>query len=398
MNLLNVTLGFPPASSWGGPVLNSYRVCKELVNRGHTVTVYCTNLLDKRTKVEQRTCERVLDGIRVIYFNTWNLPWWPGTLGPFWTPDIVPTIQQEIREYDAVHLHGYRSLMFIPVVRAARRQGVPLITQPHGTLPIQISSFWLKRTYDRLLGGEELKGIHTLIALQESEKRQAVAFGIPPERIEIIPNGIDPMEKANFPEPGSFRKRFSISPDQKVVLFVGRINRIKGIDMLVEAFSRLNHKDTLLVIAGPDNGALVEVQSLVQKYDLGQRVLFTGLLNTSEVYGAFQDSDLFALSSRFEAFPTIVIEACLAEIPMVVTDCCGITSLIKDRVAEVVPFDAQAFAQSIDFLFANPQRMLELKHNCAKVLSDTFSIHAVVDRLEQVYQRATRDAPEKTKK
>jgi glycosyltransferase involved in cell wall biosynthesis len=386
MNILHVTLAFPPALSWGGPVKNTYRNCKELVRRGHQVTVYSTNLLDKRHKIQPKTCERNIDGIRVVYFNTWNIPWWPGTLGPFWTPDISRIIRQEIERFDLVHLHGYRSLMFLQVVRAARQQGVPIVTQPHGTLPVIVSSFWLKQAYDRFFGSEELKEISALIALQESEKGQALTYGIPTDRIKIIPNAIDPQELAHCPEYGSFRKKYNIDINKEIVLFVGRINRIKGVDMLVEAFSLIQNKNALLVIAGPDNGQLKEVQQRVKEYQLDKRVLFTGLLSNSEVYSAFQDSDIFVLPSRSEAFPTIIIEGCLVGIPMVITDRCEISEMVKGRIAEVVPFDATAFATAIDHLLSDKELRQTYKENCKMMLVDTFSLDTVIDRLEAVYR------------
>jgi glycosyltransferase involved in cell wall biosynthesis len=388
MNILHVTLGFYPAQAWGGPVRVVHQNGRELVRRGHRVTIYCTNLLDKRRKIRPGTFEREADGMRVVYFDTWRLQWWPGTLGPIWLPDLPAYLQREMPGFDVVHLNGYRCPLMLSVAQAARRAAVPVVTQPHGTLPIIVNSFWAKRLYDWLLGSAELKDIDALIALRESERRQALARGVAEERIEIIPNGINPKERETLPPRGSFRGRFGLDPDRPLILFLGRINRIKGVDMLVEAFSHMERRGAKLVIAGPDDGQLAEVHALIRKYDLGSQVVLTGLLSGPDVMAAFHDADLFVLPSRADSFPVTVIEACLAGAPMVVTDRCEIADLIKDRVADVVPFDALAFAAAMERLLTDRERNDRYRANCQAMVEDTFSIGAVVDRLEAVYKRA----------
>lgn len=388
MNILQITLAFPPAFSWGGPVKTVHLSCKELVRRGHRVTVYCSNLLDKKRKIEPSTFEREVDGIRVVYFNAWNISWWPGTLGPVWLPEIGEYFRQDVNDFDVVHLNGYRNTMHLPVTKAARRMGIPYIVQPHGTMPIIVNSFLVKRFYDRLIGHHELEGLCALIALQESERQQAMAHGVPSELIEVIPNGMDFSERERVPESGRFRKRYGIAEDQRVILFLARINKKKGTDMLVNAFAQMDAvNDCCLVIAGPDDGQLAEVKGLVQRYGLGNRVILTGLLAHEQVLEAFRDADLFVLPCRADTFPMAIIEACLTDTPMVITDRCEIAHLVKNRVADVVSFDAPRFGDAMHGLLEDKDRYRYYKENCEEILRDTFSLSAVVDRLEALYER-----------
>ena len=420
MNILQVTLGFYPSAAWGGPVKIVHRNGRELVRRGHRVTVYCTDLLDKVQRIspgmsegqtfERRTFECLVDGMRVVYFHTRRLRWWPGTLGPVWLPDLPDYLRNEIGEYDVVHLNGYRNLMNLPVARTARRRRVPLVLQPHGAMPvlswdgtrdISISSL-IKRLYDRLLGGQELKGLSALLALQESERQQAKARGVPEERIKIVPNGLDLSERAAMPsigkaqsdagdscrKTGVFRRQFGIPADKHLILFLGRIHAKKGTDMLVEAFRRLDGLDAYLAIVGPDDGQLGLVQRLIGQYNLEDRVVLTGLLAGSEVMAAFRDADLFVLPCRVDTFPTTIMEACLAGTPMVVTDRCEIAYLVRDRVGDVVPFDPDAFAQAMERLLTDRERYQQYVENCPDVMRDSFSLQATVDGLETVYERA----------
>jgi glycosyltransferase involved in cell wall biosynthesis len=194
------------------------------------------------------------------------------------------------------------------------------------------------------------------------------------------------MEHA--PPPGAFRNRLGIPSETPLILFLGRINKKKGADMLVEAFGKMQNRSVHLVIAGPDDGQLAEVQSLIQKYGLQERVSLPGLVTGHEVLAAFRDSDLFVLPCRADTFPVVMMESCLAGTPMVITDRCEIAHLVKDRVSEVVPFDAGLFAQAIDTLLADRQKYGQYKANCSQIIADTFSIQAVADQLETIYQRA----------
>ncbi len=395
MNILHVTLGFYPAESWGGPVKGTYRTCSELSRRGHSVTVYCTNLLDKKHKIQAGTFERQVNGIRVVYFDTWNFKWWPGTLGPFWMPELPARIRQEIRNFDVVHLHGYRSLIFIPVAGAARSHSVPIVVQPHGMLPVTSNTIFLKRVYDTLLGSMELKDIAALIALEKTEWQHAIGTGIPPERIRIIPNGIDPGLRQSLPPKGFLRERYSIPADRRVILSLGRINKLKGIDMLIDAFAQVQSQGTHLVIAGPDDGMLQEAMELARRPDLKGRITFTGLLSGDDVMAAFRDAELFVLPSRYDAYPQAVIECTLAGTPMVVTDRCQIADLVGGEIGEVVPFEASAFARGIDLLLTNTELHERYEQNTERVLAEQFSISAVADKLESVYQAviAAKESP-----
>ncbi len=213
MNILHATLAYPPSFAWGGPVKNTARIARALAKRGHQVTVYCTNLLDKRNKIPGGTFSKEDGEVRIVYFNAFNIPRWRGTLGPIWTPDLHKYLASEINQFDIIHLHGYRMMFTIPITRAARRSGIPFVIQPHGTLPVIINSKAIKRLYDLVLGGQEIKGMQAIIALEEDERKQALSIGIPSERIVVIPNGIDTSEYEHV-EKGMFKRASSFAHRQ----------------------------------------------------------------------------------------------------------------------------------------------------------------------------------------
>lgn len=387
LNILMVTLGFYPATAWGGPVKIVHQNSRELVRRGHQVTVYCSNLMDKHRKIAPGTFEREVDGIRVVYFDTWHLPWWPGTLGPIVIPNFRSQVKGDLANFDIVHLNGYRNPMNLQITAAASRASLPLVMQPHGALQVIVNSQGLKHLYDWLLGRRELNHLSALVALQSAERNQALRYGIPSDIIHIIPNGLDLTDRAKIPTQGTFRKRINVSEHQPLILFLGRINRKKGTDMLVEAFSMLHLKDAYLVIAGPDDGQLEEVKQLIQRYQLQDRVILPGLLNEQDAMSAFQDADLFVLPCRTDTFPTTIMEACLAGTPMVITKGCEIADMIDGQVGDVTGFDAAEYSAAIERLLSDRERYQRYKLNCERMMRESFSIESVIDRLEILYQR-----------
>ena len=102
-------------------------------------------------------------------------------------------------------------------------------------------------------------------------------MGVPEEKIAIIPNGIDLSEYASLPPEGSFKKKFGIKEKEKIVLYLGRIHKIKGIDILVKAFANVIKKldSVRLVVVGPDDGYLSELQALIKALRIEDNVLIT---------------------------------------------------------------------------------------------------------------------------
>jgi glycosyltransferase involved in cell wall biosynthesis len=398
MHILHITLGFYPANSWGGPVRIIHEISRVFVRRGHQVTIYTSNLLNKHTEIKPYTFSTEIDGIHVNYFTTWHIKNWTGTVGPFWFPELPSTLEKKINEFDIIHINGYRNFVNIPVARIAYKHKIPYVLQPHGTLPILINSFFVKRIYDKFLGASELKHLDALIAIQDIERQRAVDFGIPSEKIKIIPNALDALQSWDSDKlvPGLFREKYNLPRGRPIILFIGRINKIKGIDMLIEAFAKMRIVEPILVIAGPDDGHLFELKAMVENGNFGNRIFFTGLLSKEDAYLAYHEAKLFVLPSRYESFAMTILEACQANLPMVVTDTCEVSKLLENRIADVVPFNAQAFSDAMVNLLTDTERYRRYQENCFEMMRDVFSIDTSVDKLEALYSEIIQQKQIKT--
>ena len=105
-----------------------------------------------------------------------------------------------------------------------------------------------------------------VIALSQTETQQCKDMGSPEGKITVIPNGINLSEYSNLPLKGSIKKKFSINENEKIILYMGRIHRIKGVDILLKAFADVTRShDAKLLMVGPDDGYLSTCKNLARQ-------------------------------------------------------------------------------------------------------------------------------------
>jgi glycosyltransferase involved in cell wall biosynthesis len=388
MKILHITLGFYPALSWGGPVKSVHLLAKEQVRHGHQVTVLCSAMKDKQTDLQSETFEKIIDGIRVLYLKTWRWRYWPGTLGPFWMPELIKHLEALLPIMDIVHIHGYRTTLSLTAASMCRRLGVPWVVQPRGGMRAVVSNTKVKHIYDGLIGRHEVNGLGAVIALQTAERKQAVRIGVPEDRIHIVPNGID-FEAYTLPPKGIFRTQWGIPSKVPLIIFVGRINPVKGVDILVEAFARLaNNPSSYLAIIGPDDGYLSDIKNQVHSLGLASNIIFTGVLMDEPLCAAYQDADLFVLPCRSDTFPRVILESAFFGLPVVTTTGCEIADIIDNQMGTVVPIDADSISTSIDSLLNNKELAREYGLKGRELVMNKYSTSAISDEIEKIYQYA----------
>lgn len=205
-----------------------------------------------------------------------------------------------------------------------------------------------KRIYHALLGRRFIEAAARIVATSEAERAQLLAGGLADSRVVVRANGIDLIEFENLPERGRFRAANRIDRNARLILFVGRIARVKGLDLLIEALRGLA-PDVHLAIVGPSDGdgTLEEIERAQREGPLAGRIVSAGPLYGQRKLEAFVDADLLVLPSRNENFGLAAAEAVAAGLPVVLTEGCGIAPRLRDRAALVVPFDAEALRAAL---------------------------------------------------
>ena len=180
-------------------------------------------------------------------------------------------------------MHTFRSPLGLCDLVYARIKNVYM--QAHGSIPYIMDKKATKSLFDILFGYRLLKDASVVIALTKIEAQQYVDIGVPKDKIKIVPNGIDiDNEYDNLPRKGIFRQRYNVSNDEKLILYLGRIHKIKGLILLIEAFKDLTDDlvNAKLAIVGPDDSYLSELNQEIASYTVGDKIFFTGPLYGSE--------------------------------------------------------------------------------------------------------------------
>ena len=382
MNILQVSSFFKPSWEAGGTVRVCYEISKKLVERGHKVTVYTTDGFKYRLKVRKNRPIYV-DGITVYYFrNISSFLAAKNICLPYFLPHIA---KKELNKFDIIHMHTFRGPMAIPVFYYAKRYNVPYIIQPHGSLKI-ITKKELKKLYDKFFGYNILKNAFKLIALTETEAEQYIKMGMERDKVEIVPNGINPSEYENLPEKGTFRRKYGIKDSEKIILYVGRLHKSKGIDLLLNAFSIISREteNIKLVLVGPDDGYKMELLNLSQRLNLMGRIIFTGFVSHVEKLAAYVDADVF-VTPKFSGFPVTFLEAMAVGIPIITTNRGDKLGWLDKKVGYVTNYNAGDMAETIYKVIDNNSLRKNFYENAQKLIREEFNWEKITQKIETIY-------------
>ncbi len=386
MKILQVIPYFYPAWSYGGPPRNAYGLCRELAKRGHKVTVFTTDALDGRNRIKE--IRETADGIEIRRFRNWsNYVAFRHRI--FLSPGMIGAMRHNLQNYDVIHLNEFRTLQNLLAHRYARQKDIPYIVQARGSLVNVLAKQRLKSLYDLIGGRSLLRDAKRLIAVAPLEAVQYMRYGVGAEKIDIIPNGIDLMEFNNLPLKGSFRQKHGLETKNKIILFLGRLHRIKGLDLLVNAFDGITRdfSDARLVIAGSDDGYLPSLKSLVSKLKLEEKVIFTGPIYGEQKLAAYVDADVCALTSSYEIFGITIFESLACGTPVVVTDRCGIADIIKDKAGLVVPYDTAILKEALRQMLGDDKKRQKLGWAGQALVHEKYGWGAIAEQVECVYNK-----------
>jgi glycosyltransferase involved in cell wall biosynthesis len=396
MKILQTCPLFPstPTNLASGVTQVVYNISKELVKRGHRVEVYTSGALQNgpHRKTENKSKQVLVDGIRVYYF-----PYSMHYYTFFVTPTIISTAKRSLREHDLIHIHDFRTFQGIVIAHYAKRFRLPYVVQAHGTMGTRPNAKLLrdlpKWVLDSTSTLRSLKNASKAIAVNSIEAYQYRNLGISKEKIEIVPNGIDFSKYATLPSKGCFKRKFGIDEDRKVILYLGRIHKIKGIDFLVWAYAHLIRdlglSGPVLAIAGPDDGYLGAIQALISDLGLKDNILIPGPLYGVDKLEAYVDAEVCVLPSRQDSFPITVLEAYACGKPVVASRVEGLKNLVLDNVTGLLfdPGDIFQLTKCLLDLLNHGERALEAGLRGKSFAEENFSIKNAVDKLERVYEK-----------
>ena len=389
MRILQVTNSFKYAWSSGGVARVAYDLSVGLTKHGHKVTVFSTDKGLSYNKFDKNRAITV-DGIETYYFdNLSNALAKTGIAIPLYA---ALAIREKRKEFDIIHIHEPRRIMNILVYRYAKKYNIPYVFQAHGALPHSkgLTKRILSWLFDCFFTRQFLRDASSVVALTTAEVKQYRAFGVPKEKIEIIPNAIS-LDEYTQRNNGAFRKKFHIPETQKVVLFLGRINEIKGLDTLIKAFARVTEQisDVTLVIVGPDDGYLGQVRALIASFKIDGNVVISGALYGNDKIEAYFAADIYVLPSRYETFPISLLEAFACSKPAIVSNVESMSDLIVNGETGILvkSQDVDDLSFAIISLLNDESKAKEMGKKGRSYLEENLTIDKIISKVEQLYQK-----------
>ena len=319
-----------PATQFGGIVFLAVDLAREISKMGHDVTIYTTDLdfsngpnkfnknLPRLEKIEKFKINRthVWYSLKLFFINS----------------SMLKEIQND--KPDIIHTIGLRSYQSIVAWRASKKLKIPLIVSDQGGLTthpfLTQSSIILQILYkiQNYFIKKIINDSTAISAANEYEKEIFLDIN-QKSKIKIIRNGVNLETLVSKQD---FREKYQIN--SKFILFVGRISKSKGIETLIHSLNILKNEkeisNTKLLIMGVDFGFEKEMEELIKKFDLSERILVIKNPPREDVISAYGESEFLVLPSQWELSPLVPLESFAFKKPVISTRSHGIPFTVKD--------------------------------------------------------------------
>lgn len=391
MRILILTDFFAPSWAFGGPPKTLYEIARELVRRRHSVTVFTTNVLDSRNEIEREY--DALEGVKVFYLKTLSkrLAYDEKIFLPI---GLRKLLEENIGDCDLVVLTCFRTISNWIGYNFAKKFGRPYVILPYGTLP-RGTGFKriLKWIMDAIFGYRMLRDASGVFAQTEHEIQESKKYGAKDGLVKLVPLNIDLSEFENLPPRGKLRRRIGVKDQEKVILFLGRLHKYKGLDLLIKSFSNLSEirNDCKLIIVGRDDGFLSPMFKLIKSLNLEENVAFVGALYGKDRLEAYVDADVFVMpSSHFEETATATLEACATSTPVIVTRQTSIPCLNEYQAGFTIDYDQKDLENALLKILSDEKLREKMGENARRMVEEIFCLRKVVDRFEEIFSLVRR--------
>ena len=372
MNILNVNAIIDPVMG-GGTAERTLQISLALKGEGANCQILTTDIGLKNGLIPR------LSGLSVIAYKC--------LLNRFYIPRAsFKSIKKTVGNVDIIHIMGHWSVLNALVYLAARQMNKPYVVCPAGALPIYGRSKILKVIYNWIVGVRIIKNASAWIAITEDEREHFGAYGIDRESVVVIPNGINPNDFLESDVYG-FREKYALC-NYPIILFLGRLNPIKGPDLLLDAFCRGQGKwpKWHLVFAGPDGGLLESLKKAAAASAVNSRIHFIGYVGGTEKSAAYQSAQVLVIPSRHEAMSIVVLEAGISGVPVILTDQCGFDAVGRIGGGVVTTATVAGLESGLDKLLNGKVNLDKMGENLKDYVNNNFTWKIVIRNYLDLYK------------
>ena len=386
MKILMLTWEYPPRIV-GGIARVVHDLSKRLIKDGHEVTV----ITYRDGKVPEYENDKGVEVYRVdnymIHPN--NFIDWIMQLNFNMIAKATEVINKE-GGFDVIHAHDW--LVTYAAKSLKQSFNLPMVATIHATEAGRNSG--IHDDTQRYINDTEwlltYEATEVIVNSNYMKGHVQGLFGLPFDKISVIPNGINLNNFTGIDRDYDFRRRFAMD-NEKIILYVGRLVYEKGVQHLISAMPKIleNYHDSKLVIAGK-GGMIDELKSQVDSMGLSNKVYFTGYLNQKEVQKMYKCADVAVFPSTYEPFGIVALEAMLAGIPTVVSDIGGLNEIVEHGVNGMKSYtgNPNSIADSVLSLLFDPQLAMNVTKNAKNKVKDEFNWQKIAQDTHYIYELA----------
>jgi len=363
-------------------VRSAHGLARGLVGLGHEVHVFTTNVDGPGVINAPLETPVDMDGVQVRYFP----------LAPpkrlYHSPAMGRAIDDEIASFDVAHINGVFLWPGPRTAHAARRAGVPVVISPRGMLvPEMIAgrSTFVKHLWIRLMERRGLALASAIHVTSDEEARGVRRLGLDLTALTVIGNGVDLPEIP--PSPDRIERIWADVPRGKRVVFLGRLDWTKGVDLAIDAVRQV--AGAYISIAGHDQiGLRAELEPKLTRPDGAVCGRFTGPVDGEEKWAMLAGADVLLAPSVKESFGMAVAEALALGTPVICTEGVGASSIVaRIDPACVVPRTGEALTAALRTLLDDGDRRRAAGAHAKRVMADQYTWEAIARQMETLYRR-----------
>ena len=215
-------------------------------------------------------------------------------------------------------------------------------------------------------------------------------FGLPYDKINVIPNGINLNNFTGIERDYDFRRQYAMD-NEKIILYVGRLVYEKGIQHLIAAMPKIlsNYHNAKLVIAGK-GGMIDDLKAETSSLGLDNKVYFTGYMDSKKVQKMYKCADVAVFPSTYEPFGIVALEAMLAGVPTVVSDVGGLDEIVTHGVDGMKSYagNSNSIADSVTALLYDHQLATNISKKARQKVKEQFNWEKIAQDTHFTYEKA----------
>lgn len=387
MKILMLTWEYPPRIV-GGIARVVHDLSKRLIKDGHEVTVvtYRDNM-----DIPEYENDKGVNVYRVdnymIHPN--NFIDWILQLNFNLIAKATEIINKE-GAFDVIHAHDWLVASAAKTLKNA--YGIPIVATIHATEAGRNSGIY--DDTQRYINDTEwmltYEASEVIVNSNYMKNELQRLFGLPYEKINVIPNGINLNNYVGVERDYDFRRKYAMD-NEKIILYVGRLVYEKGIQHLIAAMPKIlsNYHDAKLIIAGR-GGMIEELKAEAASLGLNDKVYFTGYLDSKQVPKMYKCADVAVFPSTYEPFGIVALEAMLAGVPTVVSDVGGLDEIVEHGVDGMKSYagNPNSIADSVTALLYDHQLAANVSKKARQKVKEQFNWEKIAQDTHFTYEKA----------